>query len=456
MDYRDFEKHLAHQLNVHELPLDTEAFIEQLHGKKSRRKLWWLWMIIPTLVASGLYGLFFVQEQGAMDVRHQEKVLEKPIAPQQIVEAAEPMVIDLNPTDMVANTMNSPTLPSPGETKNMGTLSEFNQQSTKIQSQKHEVTTQNVIQNMPEAWQNAGIQQGIPIEDQVEAEVGGQNIADNQIRYSTLSPLTSTLSGLAIDRQLPYPGDKIICPDFSTRTKMNFELIPEIGVFLPIKNLEIISSDPVTTSKRKDLEKSLEGISAALYGKISHRKFPLYLKAGVSWSKLTEKTVLDYSYITRDTTKGIISVTYSQTGDTITAIIGDIVSERKFSGSKTRHYALKMWDIPVMIGYEKQWNQWIVGAELCAVINLSLEAEGHMLQTDSSFIDVKNPNQLFHSKLGLSYTGGLFIGRNLNPWSRIYLTARMRYLPDSFNVPSADYKQQYQFVGLYAGYSIVF
>ena len=35
---------------------------------------------------------------------------------------------------------------------------------------------------------------------------------------------------------------------------------------------------------------------------------------------------LEYSYIKRDTTQGIISITVSQTGDTITTIYGDIIT----------------------------------------------------------------------------------------------------------------------------------
>ena len=78
---------------------------------------------------------------------------------------------------------------------------------------------------------------------------------------------------------------------------------------------------------------------------------------------------LTYSYTRKDTTQGIISVTVSQTGDTITYIYGDIIQERKISGNKTKYYSISLLDLPMAIGAEKRFGSWFAGVEAGLSLN---------------------------------------------------------------------------------------
>jgi hypothetical protein len=449
MDYKAFEKYMSDQLRTDEIPLDTDALIRQLHAHKKRRKGLWLWFLLPILGGTIAYGAF--------------KGNDKPVNSKIKNESKSTHLITLPATEVKENLWNIADEDLPIETNGeasakvssaINTLQSTILTKKQYQKQSHPSTNtkkQHFLTdtNLPFAENTLPInQENTPI-----------SLIDknNQIHHwPFFSPLPTIFHLIDNQNNISLNNDKIICPDFSIKSKLLIEIIPEVGVFKPIKSLENISTETGILPQRIEKEKSLEGLSAGIYGKVKHLKFPVYFKAGVTWSKLTERTRIDYAYNTRDTTKGIISITYSQTGDTITTIIGDIITERKLSGTKIRHYTLKMWDIPVILGYEKRWNEWFGGIETGVIINLTQRATGHMLFTDTSFINVESPVEIFKPRIGLSYTGGLYFGRDFKSWGRLHLSARMRWLPGEINVQPANNRQTYQFYGLYLGYSYIF
>jgi len=165
---------------------------------------------------------------------------------------------------------------------------------------------------------------------------------------------------------------------------------------------------------------------------------------------------LSYSYSRKDTTQGIISVTVSQTGDTITYIYGDIIQDRKISGNKTRHYSISMLDIPISAGVEKRYGRWSAGVEGGLVFNVSMKSSGSILASDTSFVNLDISSNHFKSSLGLSYFGGIHIGRDFHKAGRLFLAARARYIPESFSSDQNRIRQTYHFIGLNLGYVYTF
>ena len=124
------------------------------------------------------------------------------------------------------------------------------------------------------------------------------------------------------------PGVK--CPSFKTKKPIRFSLIPEIGYFYPLTTFG--SRNPVTSEVldiRKQNETTLEGIQAALYGKVGWKAIPWYFKTGLNYGRITRRMDLDLSFVRKDTTIGIISITESQNGDTLTVIRGPIITGDK-------------------------------------------------------------------------------------------------------------------------------
>lgn len=245
------------------------------------------------------------------------------------------------------------------------------------------------------------------------------------------------------------------CPTFRKNRSMKMSLIPEIGYFRPLKSLTAESNVPTETfALRKAGEKSLEGLQAALYARLQRPGANWGVSTGLHYSRLSERMNLEYSYIKRDTTQGIISITVSQTGDTITTIYGDIITESRVTGTTRAHYNLSTFDIPLSLFYEKDFESWAIGAEAGVYFNLALASKGKILNSANDFIDVKSA-AAFKSSLGVSGFAGLYLKKPLGPGNLIF-SLRGRFIPSTFNTQGYGTVQKYQFAGAHLGYEFRF
>jgi hypothetical protein len=245
------------------------------------------------------------------------------------------------------------------------------------------------------------------------------------------------------------------CPTFRKNRSMKMSLIPEIGYFRPLKSLTAESNVPTETfALRKAGEKSLEGLQAALYARLQRPGANWGISTGLHYSRLSERMNLEYSYIKRDTTQGIISITVSQTGDTITTIYGDIITESRVTGTTRAHYYLSTFDIPLSLFYEKDFESWAIGAEAGVYFNLALASKGKILNSANDFIDVKSA-AAFKSSLGVSGFAGLYLKKPLGPGNLIF-SLRGRFIPSAFNTQGYGTVQKYQFAGAHLGYEFRF
>ncbi len=243
------------------------------------------------------------------------------------------------------------------------------------------------------------------------------------------------------------------CPSFGSSTPWHIALLAEVGVMKPMKELQSVNGDTAGAfDLRNNNENSKEAIQIGLYTKVSKGKSPFYLRAGAAYTRIAEQMNEKYNYTERDTTKGIISITTSASGDTITAIYGDIVTEKTFSGNSRRHYFVQLWDIPVAIGYEWQLgNSFYFGGEAGAQINISTGGSGLILRDINEYTEFSE-TVTNKTKVGMSYFGGLHIGKHISPRSSVQLSARMRYYPDHFSSVDPNIQQRYSLAGVHAGY----
>lgn len=429
MEYRKFEQQISETLYHHKVDLDINALIQDIHGdnKKDRKAVWYWFAGIGIFVFASSFFL----------LSHTFS------SPKSKIVAAH-----LTPSSVIQNSIEDENAPKASNDKNnvINTVGE-----SKITNQSKEKTSKQLTKKDHFS---------VMVNESVvhNTEISNENIIQNTIEASNANELIGqlpTLDFTAIDFKSNkiIKTDKIVCPSFSNRKKLLVEIIPEVGLFLPMKKLENGANEANNIfTLRNNEEKTLEGINAGLYFQLKREKFPISLKAGLSWSKFTEKMPLNYNYTRSDTTQGIISITYSQTGDTITTIIGDIITEKRLSGSKTRHHSISLWDLPISVGLEKRFGKWFAGLEAGAIINLSMKSEGNILATDTSFVAVNVPQSHFRSSLGLSYFGGVQVGKYFMKAGRIYIAARARFIPSTFSIESNPIKQSYHFAGINLGY----
>lgn len=280
------------------------------------------------------------------------------------------------------------------------------------------------------------------------AETGVSEVARQAV--AAARPLVELSPLLDYDRDMNPLAGKIECPSFASSNSWGIDLIPEIGYGLLTKTLEDLSPEQSSSviALRNDIEKPLEALHAGLYVRLTRERWPFYIKTGIAHTRIAERSDLSYDYIERDTTQGIISITANPTGDTITTVIGDIVTETRHTGQSRRHYYLRHWDIPIGIGMERPVGSFLIGVEGGIHVNLQQSIEGNILNDASEFRTVEDYD--INNRLGLGYFGGLSIGKHLRGIGDVYLSARARYIP---NVSAnSSVKHTYMTYGLHAGY----
>ncbi len=439
MEYRKFEEHISESLSKDEVYIDISQLINDIHDKEKKRNSGlWIWLAGIGLIALGLTSFIMVKKVNtkppiafsttaspADGIKEQaflnEGIVEQPVAQGNFINAKV------------------------GESAYPGKMYLSNESKSDV-----------VLYPQMETVV-AMESKGYPV---IETSVQGVSLVQKINRNSeSIIPLNDIVDLVAYKRPFDIGKltGKIACPDFSNRSRLLIDIIPEAGLFIPSKKLEntSVEGNSIFDLRKKD-EKSLEGINAGLYLRLRKEKSPFYIKAGVSYSKLTERMDLKYAYTRKDTTQGVISITVSQTGDTITTIYGDIITDRKISGNKVRHYSFSMIDMPVALGVEKEFGSWTAGLEAGAVFNLSLRTSGTILASDTSFVAADLPSANFRQSLGVSYFAGVTLGKDIFRAGRLYLAARARFMPDAFSGDQNRIKQSYNFFGINAGYIYTF
>jgi len=273
--------------------------------------------------------------------------------------------------------------------------------------------------------------------------------------------LTTSVTRLGVDRDQVMVASlspqkelftrmKINCPSFN-KAEYHLALIPEVGIFRPFKTIKSKSTEaPVEFPKRIADEKTLEGTTVGLHTMLVRDRVPLYFKAGLSYTRISEQMNLSYQYTQLDTTIGIISSTVSGNGDTLTQVFGPIVNETTFTGKNRQHYYMHMIDLPLSVGYTTYVAGFDIGIEGGINVNLLTQGTGNLLTSERDYTNLSF-NDLFKKRIGVSYFGGLMIGRNFGPFGDIYLAPRFHYYPADFSTSINPISQNYLSVGINAG-----
>lgn len=276
-------------------------------------------------------------------------------------------------------------------------------------------------------------------------------ISRAHLSLSSISMRPISVSGLGNERASIFSRMKINCPSFN-QAYWRLALIPDVGIFAPFKTLENKKEENGQAfEERRKMEETLEGINLGLYSMLVRDGLPIYFKAGISYSRISERMDLEYNYTELDTTIGVISQTVSANGDSITTIMGPIVSEIEFTGKNRQHNYIHLFDLPVSVGYNAYVAGFDVGIEGGVKINLMTRATGNLLTSKSEFTNL-SLNELYKKRIGLSYFGGLMVGRNFGRFGDIYIAPRFTYYPTDFSNDNNDISQKYVTMGVNVGY----
>jgi hypothetical protein len=481
MKYLDFEKHIKNELNGSKDVVQMDTLLASLNlGKKQpKRKGFAFWMILPFL----LLTISFITwqtigfnnniesdpqltkesskvqptEKEIFTSENENKEINNSIASQDNSENfneevltssfAQRQTLDNNPLNSTSkNTINS--INKPIETDNFRSFYEKDKLNNEPLGEPLKVSSLNTSyiykQDSEGSTLNTISEDKIISSVEVEAKSSRGLLSIADLDNSLVSINENNIDGNLFSRM------KINCPSFDN-LGWHMALIPEVGLFYPIKTLENNSPEVSEAfNERFSSETTLEGLELGLYGMLVRDNVPLYLKAGVSYSRISERMNLKYEYTEQDTTIGIISSTISANGDTITHIYGEIITETTFKGSNRQHHYIHLFDIPISIGFTTYLAGLDIGIEAGVKVNFMTRATGNLLTSRNEYTNLAL-NKLFKKNIGISYFGGLMIGRNFGRFGDIYIAPRFNYFPNSFNNQNNNISQKYFNIGLNAG-----
>jgi hypothetical protein len=453
MEYRDFEQKLAENLKNQTFAVDTDRLISGIHGESKKRKLTgYLYFFVSIGVVAGILSwVYFSKTQQAsianektemVNIINEESRTNNSISDSKSLSNLEDInTLSTSNVDLPNAKLNTTSSSKLTSTKNnTKKLNPFGSKINKIEAIRSDDPS------YPENF-NKALSKDDVTHNQTE---------NRKFDFSPkLTSLQSIESQIVIKNRKIYT-DKVTCPSFKIHkgSGVSFAVIPEIGVFAPMKRFESSNMDNPVFQERKENEKTLEGISAALYARAYFRQLRgFYGQAGVSYSTLTEKMTLKYDYEKVDTTFGVISITVSQTGDTVTTIYGPILQRKRITGNKVRHHGFTLWDVPIGVGYEYNIGRVNIGLEAGVNLNMSMKSRGLVFQGDTTFVAPSDSgNTGFKKKLGTSYYFGVTASTPIFKNGDLFLACRMRYIPGSFSAENSPVSQSYHFAGLNLGY----
>lgn len=422
MNWSAFEKHVQATLQNREEVVDTDQLISALFREEKKKKIFPWWWMLGALITGGIIAWFLAGTSESAD--SSPVIAETTVAPNNKGKSAT-LSSDIaleakNNAGLVTGLKE--TKRTATDTKRMPAISDYLASST--------------------ISDNSKMQPVLAESQSSEA----QNVVENE--KLVLSSLSSTVVSAESMFPLRFPRRKTVqCPSFSNRKRLSFFLQPEIGFGLPQKNLQGISSEISDAVQRRiDQEETLEGLQAALYLGMNIGRSPWYVKTGLAYTRLAEKMDLQYEYTRQDTTYGIISITKSQTGDTLTVIYGDIITQSTIEGQKIKHHYFHLFDIPLCVGYQfPVSSKWSVNAEAGLVFNAAMRVKGDVLATGTDFLPATANN--YQPSLGIGYRAGLDVEYAATSRIGLGLQARINGYGRDFSSGNADFRQQYVIPG---------
>lgn len=483
MKYQNFEDELKDLFHGATVPVDVDAIIRGIHEEKpSRRPKTWLWLSLFALFAiSGVYTVDAIMSSnhalensasltsaltghtegkgytvdsdipaastpaGAATAEAHTESSQPPLSKQN-AKAASPVTETKKSTKSVASNLQTTdvkrTTPPSKEAAN----------ATVKNSQVTELSTS--ANTMSSATTDSSSSSTAQTNTSTDIAAPIANLT-TRLTAASAAIAQADIDLLDYKRELPTKND-VKCPTFKKSTAWHLDIIPEVGYIVPFKTLT--NNTPEANNvfeKRAAAENTLEGVQAALYARVRRGASPFYFKFGLSYTRVSERMDLNTSYDSVSTEIGIISITQSQTGDTLTVITGPIETTTTITKTSRDHYYLSLLDIPVAAGYSQSiGGGWRVGAEIGAQFNISMSTSGRLLEDDigaNNYVELPAQGR-FEPSLGVSLFGGFTLERAISARSSFYVSPRFRYFPSNFTPGSYPVQQAYQFAGIHAGY----
>jgi len=268
--------------------------------------------------------------------------------------------------------------------------------------------------------------------------------------FSKLDPPSLNLPDVSNELDLLKKSPAL---DFKRRRNRNRSFGVHLigGVSLARKQLSSNDSTALTLLPiRRNTETSLETSHFGLM-------VDMQTKSGWGFATGVERTKINERYdyeTTTTTTEFIEGVEFRQikfNGDTLD-IIGTLPVTTTKTETKQFYNSYTMYDIPVIISFYQEANDWYLGVRAGLYVNVAMTAAGRIANDLNSDILIKDVEpKLFKSSVGVSYYLGMSVRKPLFDQLELSISPSVRFYPKDFASAVNPIAQKYVLFGGHIG-----
>lgn len=264
---------------------------------------------------------------------------------------------------------------------------------------------------------------------------------------SALIPGLALASSLASNEDLP----KKTCQAFKqvrTPLRIFWFAEPVVGMEIPFRSLK--ANEPALAEYR-DARNETE------YPRLSYSAgLRLEAMTNKGWNLRSGLEYLQINEFFEDRTKNEVRVVITQIYDPLGNIIGTDTTYETLDRVRITYNSYRFVDVPLMVGYQKNFNKFSLRVTAGAYLNLAFSQTGEFLDTEYQPVtfssDVENHYRAFRPQAGLSLGGGVGFLYHINPDMQFLLEPHLRVMVDPITLDSYPLEQRYVTGGLSAGF----
>lgn len=271
-----------------------------------------------------------------------------------------------------------------------------------------------------------------------ESDLPDENSEDNK---SMNEVMIKSLPGTYSLLELPVSGlninDRIKCPDFRESRKRMFAELGFLGGY-HIKSIGNGSNEILAGMRNRS---ESEWYTWGFYGAFGLNVTPnFYIGTGIDWTQSKDK----FNHSSEAITKMII------TFDPVTGIPTDtsFVTGKLITKGEIRYNSI---DIPIVVGFVKNYDKWDFGLEISPVFNLNFSAKGKIFNDKNKISAVEKEPPVYRSGLGMGLKASFLIRRIISDGLYVQLKPTCKTYFNDINDGNYPLPMRYNIFGLNIG-----
>lgn len=481
MKWRKFDKKVNNELSGHQSEVDIDALwgaiepeVDAINSEKKKRRrgaFWWFFggLLLLGMVAAGL----FFSKNDAADIAHLntknqtvEKTTNTDFDENEIATPIENTVNKVSKNEVKVADLNTENATADIEQKVISKPENLNQnKKTTFEEIDLNGKTEVLIAENQVALKEKVEQATVENPNSILADNSQLSVDDKNQLFSlpinsmeNIEGKTSDLTRTTLTKEEKQATEKEIREaraeaeaKKSAEKKFNAAISFYGGVSLANRNLlsDGDSTNAELAQLRQNTEKSLETIQLGFLFNWQHEKTGLELTSGINYTQINEKFEYRNNQMTVDSIQGVEAFYRNVNGDTI-AIMGMIPQTTTATIHKRHYNKYRMIDVPLLLGYRREFGNFSIGAQAGVFVNLNLQTSGRFFANETEDIDIDN-EEIFKTNVGLSYYFGATIDYQLTKKWAISASPNFRYFPNSFSEASYGISQKYSLYGVNVG-----